>query len=81
MSEFAKQLRIYNSLRRFKAIGHPAQSGFEQYYNSEDGKYAGYITIVDNFGIGYRAYPSKLNTGRLFDSLESALNYLIEVLR
>lgn len=75
---FAKQLTSYQGLQRIKAIGHPAAEGFEQHYNHENGKYAGYVATVNNFGISYRAFPSKLNTGQLFDSLETALGYLAD---
>lgn len=75
---FAKQITRYKELQRTKAIGHPAREGFEQHYNRENGKYAGYVATVDNFGISYRAFPSSISTGRLFTDLGAALDYLTE---
>jgi hypothetical protein len=74
---FAKQLTTYGQLRRIKVIGHPAREGFEQYFDRDSGLYAGRVETVNNFGISYRAYPSTLQTGRIFDTLEEALDYLI----
>lgn len=75
---FAQQTTKHGNLSRTKAIGHPATEGFEQHYNRDNGSYAGYVVTVNNFGISYRAFPSKIQTGRLFDKLEPALDYLIE---
>lgn len=75
---FAQQTTAHGTLKRIKAIGHPAAEGFEQHYNRDDGSYAGYVATVNNFGVSYRAFPSKLQTGRLFDKLEPALDYLTE---
>jgi hypothetical protein len=73
---YAKQLARYRDLVRIKRIGHPACEGFEQHYDRSSGLYAGRVETVDNFGIGYRAYPSTLATGRLCNTLEEALDYL-----
>jgi hypothetical protein len=75
---FAKQITSYKQLRRIKAIGHPASEGFEQHYDWETGLYAGYVITVNNFGIGYRSFPASLRTGRLFNTLNDALDYLLE---
>lgn len=77
MSVFAQQTTKHGNLSRIRVIGHPAREGFEQHFNRDDGTYAGYVTTVNNWGLSYRAYPSKIQTGRLFDKFESALDYLI----
>jgi hypothetical protein len=77
MSAFAQQIREQGIARRFKAIGHTASEGFSQHYNDCHGHYLGYVETVNNWGLGYRAYPAKLETGRLFDSASDAVDYLI----
>lgn len=73
---FANQIANYKELKRIKTIGHPAREGFEQHYDRLSGLYAGWVESVNNWGLAYRAYPSTLATGRLFNTLEEALDYL-----
>jgi hypothetical protein len=76
MGQFAEQITNRGELVRIKAIGHPTSEGFEQHYDRSSGLYAGYVSTVNNWGLGYRAFPSTLATGRLFDTLAEALDYL-----
>ena len=73
---FAQQITKRGDLVRIKAIGHPASEGFDQHYDHLNGQYAGHVETVNNWGIAYRSYPSTLATGRLFDNLSDALDYL-----
>ena len=74
---FSQQITKRNDLVRIKAIGHPAREGFEQHYDRLSGLYAGRVETVNDWGLAYRAYPSTLAIGRLFDNLSDALDYLV----
>lgn len=79
---FAEQIVRHGIARRFKKVGHPASEGFEQHYNDCHGHYLGRVETVNNFGLSYRAYPTKLETGRIFDGpdgMNHAVDYLIDV--
>lgn len=73
---FAGQITKHGNLVRFKVAGHPTVEGFGQFYNFTDGKYAGRIKSVNNDGIAYRVYLVSLDTGRLFNLIEEAADYL-----